>query len=82
MYVLYPLLIVVNMPIAHCFLQRNPFSRSFPITGESTASVPPSDYRKWVALYPPAFFNTLSALSVTHLLGCFFGPKSTQVLPV
>jgi len=26
-------------------------------------------------------FNTQAALSVTHLLGCFFSPKSTQVLP-
>lgn len=26
-------------------------------------------------------FNTRNARSVTHLLGCFFAPKSAHVLP-
>ena len=30
----------------------------------------------------PARFSARRARSVTHLLGCFLGPKSTQVLPV
>ncbi len=33
-------------------------------------------------LFQLTLLNTRNALKVTHLLGCFFSPKSIQVLPV
>jgi hypothetical protein len=36
---------------------------------------------RWVAIQVKKYhLKTLSARRVTHLLGCFLGPKSTQVL--
>ena len=35
----------------------------------------------FLSLQAAAAFSTRRARSVTHLLGCFFAPKSTQVLP-
>lgn len=47
--------------------------------GFITGSQQPLKYR---IHHEPISFNTFRARNVTHLLACFFGPQSSQVLPV